>query len=96
MNSQIENSFQKIKAIKNRYGKVEFPDQAPWNEAISLLLSHKSVRSYKADPLPEGTLETLLAAAQSAATSSNLQLWSLVAITDPIKKTGNQYWSTNQ
>ena len=87
MDSQIENSFRKIKAIENRYGKVEFPDQAPWNEAINLLLSHKSIRSYKADPLPEGTLETLLAAAQSAATSSNLQLWSLVAITDPIKKT---------
>ena len=26
MDSQIENSFRKIKAIENRYGKVEFPD----------------------------------------------------------------------
>jgi nitroreductase len=41
------------------------------------------VRGYKGDPLPDGTLETLIAAAQSAATSSNLQTWSVVSITDP-------------
>ena len=35
------------------------------------------------DPLPAGTLETLIAAAQSAATSSNLQTWSVVAVSDP-------------
>ena len=86
MNSPIDNSLQKTKALKKRYGKIELPKQGPWNEAINLLLSHKSVRSYKPDLLPDGTLETLLAAAQSAATSSNLQLWSLVAITDPDKK----------
>ena len=86
MNSPIDNSLQKTKALEKRYGKAEFPKQGPWNEAINLLLSHKSVRSYKPDLLPDGTLETLLAAAQSAATSSNLQLWSLVAITDTDKK----------
>ena len=86
MNSPIDNSLQKTKALEKRYGKVELPKQGPWNEAINLLLSHKSVRSYKPDLLPDGTLETLIAAAQSAATSSNLQLWSLVAITDPDKK----------
>ena len=86
MNSPIDNSLQKTKALEKRYGKIELPKQGPWNEAINLLLSHKSVRSYKPDLLPDGTLETLLAAAQSAATSSNLQLWSLVAITDPDKK----------
>ena len=86
MNSPIDNSLQKTKALEKRYGKIELPKQGPWNDAINLLLSHKSVRSYKPDLLPDGTLETLLAAAQSAATSSNLQLWSLVAITDPRKK----------
>ena len=86
MNTPIDNSLQKTKALEKRYGKIELPKQGPWNEAINLLLSHKSVRSYKPDLLPDGTLETLLAAAQSAATSSNLQLWSLVAITDPDKK----------
>jgi nitroreductase len=36
--------------------------------------------------VPPGTLETLIAAAQSAATSSNMQLWSAIAITDPAKR----------
>jgi nitroreductase len=50
------------------------------------LLGHRSVRSYLPDPLPAGTLEALIAAAQSAATSSNLQSWSVVAVTDPARK----------
>jgi nitroreductase len=44
------------------------------------------VRAYLPDPLPPHTLETLVAAAQSAATSSNLQTWSVVAIADPARK----------
>jgi nitroreductase len=81
-----ENSLSKEESIIRRYGKVEAPILGPWTDEISLLLSHRSVRSYKPDALPEGTLQTLMAAAQSAATSSNLQLWSLVAITDSKKK----------
>ena len=50
------------------------------------LLAHKSVRHYKLDALPVGTLEMLGAAAQSAASSSNLQVWSVVAVTDPARK----------
>jgi nitroreductase len=34
---------------------------------LSLLLSHRSVRGYRPDALPSATLETLVAAAQSAA-----------------------------
>src|SRR5205823_9551187 len=45
-----------------------------------------SVRGYKPDPVPHGTLETLIAAAQSAATSSNMQWWSAIAVTDPARK----------
>jgi nitroreductase len=62
-------------------------DGAAWNETVALLLSHRSVRGYRPDaPVPEGTLETLVAAAQSAATSSNLQTWSVVAVDDPAAK----------
>ncbi|MBB6251066.1 NADPH-dependent oxidoreductase [Nitrospirillum iridis] len=70
------------------------PDQ--WNEVLTGLLSHRSVRAYRPDPLPEGTLETLVAAAQSAATSSNLQAWSVVAVTDPARKSRFAAWSQNQ
>ena len=86
MNIEKGNSLRQQDALVKRYGKDETSKLGPWNDAISLLLSHKSVRSYKPDALPEDTLETLLAAAQSAATSSNLQLWSVIAITDPDKK----------
>ena len=37
------------------------------------MLDHRSVRGYRPDPVPAGTLETMIAAAQSAATSSNMQ-----------------------
>ena len=50
---------------------------------LRTLLAHKSVRHYASDPLPAGTLELLGAAAQSAASSSNLQTWSVVAVSDP-------------
>jgi nitroreductase len=36
--------------------------------------------------LPAGTLELLVAAAPSAATSSNLQAWSVVAVQDEQRK----------
>jgi nitroreductase len=53
---------------------------------IARLLSHRSVRQYLPQALPEGTLELLVAAAQSAASSSNLQLWSVVAVEDPERR----------
>lgn len=70
-------------ALAARYGTGAEPKAGPWNETLALLLSHRSVRGFRTDPLPEGTLETLIAAAQSAATSSNLQTWSAVAVNDP-------------
>lgn len=36
--------------------------------------------------LPPGTVETLVASAQSASTSSNLQTWSVIAVEDPERK----------
>jgi nitroreductase len=75
----------KAAALARRYGAA-IPPAGPWNDTIAGLLEHRSVRAYKPDPLPEGTLETLIAAAQSAATSSNMQWWSAIAITDPDKK----------
>ena len=72
-------------ALGQRYGAA-IPAIGPWNETIASLLRHRSVRGYKPDPVPTGTLETLIAAAQSASTSSNMQWWSAIAITDPATK----------
>jgi nitroreductase len=60
--------------------------QPEWNPVIDTLLSHRSVRAFQSTPLPEGTLELLVAAAQSAASSSNLQVWSVVAVRDPERR----------
>lgn len=68
-------------ALTARYGGVP-ANAIRWNNTIASLLAHRTVRAYRPDPLPEGTVATLVAAAQSAASSSNLQLWSVVAISD--------------
>ena len=73
-------------ALLRRYGATGMPASGPWNEVIAAMLDHRSVRSYKPDALPPGTLETMIAAAQSAATSSNMQWTSVIATTDPAKK----------
>jgi nitroreductase len=83
-------------ALAFRYGADASPAAGPWNEQIALLLSHRSIRGYRPDALPPGTLETLVAAAQSAATSSNLQTWSVIAVTDPAKKAGLAKVASNQ
>ncbi|MCZ8373978.1 MAG: NADPH-dependent oxidoreductase [Beijerinckiaceae bacterium] len=74
------------KLVRARYRNGALPAVLQGNETLALLAAHRSVRAYKPDPLPEGTLETLVLAAQSAATSSNLQTWSVVAVTDPARK----------
>ena len=71
-----------------RYGTHESsaPEGADQNDILKALLSHRSVRAYRTDPLPAGTLELLIAAAQSAASSANLQAFSVVAVEDPARK----------
>jgi nitroreductase len=83
-------------SLARRYGPDAIPAVGPWNDHITLLLSHRSVRGYRPDALPSGTLETLIAAAQSAATSSNLQTWSVIAVTDPDKKAALAKVASNQ
>lgn len=85
----------KQEALSARYGAA-IPPAGPWNEHIALLLSHRSIRGYRPDAPPAGTLETLVAAAQSAATSSNLQTWSVVSVTDPAKRAAMAKLAGNQ
>lgn len=50
---------------------------------IELMLRHGSVRRYKLDPIPKEYIELIITAGQRAATSSNLQMYSIVVTTDP-------------
>lgn len=65
------------------------------NDVIRQMASHRSIRSYRPDPLPEGMLEVIVTAAQSASTSSNLQTYSIIAVRDPEKKRLLAEWSGN-
>ncbi|MDO1583833.1 NADPH-dependent oxidoreductase [Rhizobium oryzicola] len=70
-----------------RYGNGPVPVLPPeWNDTLEVLLNHRSSRNYRPDALPAGTVELLVAAAQSAPTSSNLQAWSVIAVEDPERK----------
>lgn len=69
-----------------RYGGADFVVPPLWNATLDVLLDHRSARNYLPDALPEGTLELLVAAAQSASTSSNLQAWSVIAVEDAGRK----------
>lgn len=83
MDSLTPTTAGRQEALAARYGAAAIPPAGPWNETIAGMLAHRSVRAFSPDALPEGTLETLVAAASSAATSSNLQTWSVVAVQDP-------------
>lgn len=69
-----------------RYRSADGLEALHTNAVIDGLFAHRSVRAFLPDPLPDGTIETLVAAAQSAPTSSNLQPWSVVAVEDPARK----------
>lgn len=72
--------------LNARYGDAE-PGLAPdWNPVIEQLLSHRSVRAFRSDEVSEAQLEAMIAAAQSASSSSNLQAWSVVAVRDPARR----------
>jgi nitroreductase len=71
--------------LRARYRDGAAPP-GPWNEVFATILSHRSVRAFLPTALPPGTLERLVAAAQSASTSSNLQTWSVIAVEDRDRK----------
>lgn len=53
---------------------------------IELMHRHRSIRKFTEQAVPRETVETLVAAGQRAATSSNLQLYSAVVVMDPETK----------
>lgn len=73
---------------------IEVPE-ALVNDVIRLMASHRSIRSYRSDPLPERLVEVLATAAQSASTSSNLQTYSIIAVRDVESKRLLAEWSSN-
>lgn len=52
------------------------------NEALNAILTRRSVRSYKPDPVPQEALERILTAGQYAATGMNRQSPIILAVTN--------------
>lgn len=73
-------------SLARRYGPQAPDVDVAWNTVLAGLLAHRSIRAYRPDKLPGGTLETIIAAAQSASSSSNLQTWSVVVVEDDARK----------
>jgi FMN reductase (NADPH) len=68
----------------------------PTNCVIDQINQHASVRHYKPDPIPREWIETIVAAGQRAATSSNLQAYSAIAVTEPDMRNELAHWCGDQ
>ncbi|NRP27464.1 MULTISPECIES: oxygen-insensitive NADPH nitroreductase [unclassified Marinobacterium] len=68
------------------------------NLVTELMKSHVSVRAFLDDPIPEESLIKIIEAGQSASTSSHIQAYSVIRVTDPAKRqtiseaAGGQRW----
>ncbi len=59
------------------------PMPHPSTPTIEQMHRHGSVRTYTSDRVPLAAVEAIVAAGQRASTSSNLQMWRVVAVTEP-------------
>ncbi|UFJ42615.1 oxygen-insensitive NADPH nitroreductase [Brevibacillus humidisoli] len=56
------------------------------NSVIQLMQQHRSIRRFKPDQIPPDQVDLILRSAQSASTSSNVQAYSIIGVTDPAMK----------
>ncbi len=75
-----------------RYGETP-PENAP---DLTGFMSHRSVREFSDRLIEPDVLSALFAAAQSAATSSNLQLYTYITVQDPTRRAQVNALCSNQ
>jgi nitroreductase len=79
--------------IQERFGlPTEAGRTRPAEGALALLLSHRTQRRYKPDPIPDDVLEMALAAALSAPSKSDLQQVGIVLVKDRAKQSTVAGW----
>ena len=70
----------------------------PMNQTLDLLINHRSIRKFTQDPVTDEDIRKAMAAGQAASTSSAIQSYCAIQITDAAKRaklvelTGNQPW----
>lgn len=67
----------------------------PWS-VVEQMHRHRTHREYRADPLPAAQLERLVDAARHASTSSFIQAYSVVLVTDPGRRAECARWCGGQ
>lgn len=94
----VDSTERGTNPLAARYGEQDSPSAptVPWNPVLETILTHRSIRRYSAQPLPNGLIELLVAAAQSAPSSSNLQAFSIVAVEDKGRKARLAEFAANQ
>lgn len=85
--SRLTISFLQNRSMNESFGeawRLRFGAEPPSDlTTLAPLLRHRSIRAYSDKPVEESVVRCLVGAAQSAATSSNLQLWSIISVHDP-------------
>jgi nitroreductase len=77
---------------------MEVKDQVQLTPVMEIMRSHRSIRKFTSQPLPEGWVEAIIEAAQWASSTCFRQAYSVIAVTDPQKKRalrevcGGQRW----
>ncbi|RSL33391.1 oxygen-insensitive NADPH nitroreductase [Salibacterium salarium] len=56
------------------------------NKTIETILNHRSVRSFKNETISDEKVQQIIQSAQAASTSSFLQAYSIIGVTDQLKK----------
>jgi len=51
-------------------------------DVLDLIMNHRSIRAFRNEPVPEADLRAMIRAAQQASTSSNMQAYSVIRVTD--------------
>ena len=61
-------------------------DKVHYRSTVDVLMSHASVREFTDEPVNHDLLETLIEAGTRASTSSNMQAYTIISITEPERK----------
>jgi len=79
--------------IDKRYGRDAGMDgEADAAGVLAHLLSRRSIRAYRDEPVPDALVDVLIACAQSAPTKSNLQQYSIIVVSDPAVRKALAPW----
>lgn len=60
---------------------------------MNAIFTHKTIRNYTADPVPDTVLQSVLCAGTRASTTGNMQVYSIVVTSDPVLR--EQLWAAH-